>query len=77
MLVLVVSEVLSRLARLVAAIARRCRPGELDGQDQQDDEEKQFAHGIDHNSMESDPHGPAALGVKSVTLLRAVLRCRH
>lgn len=44
MLVLVMAEVFCRLACLMTAIARRCRPGELDGQDQQKDEKKQSAH---------------------------------
>lgn len=75
-LVFVVSEVLCRLARLVTAIDRRCSPGELNRQDQQKDKEEKSAHSEDSNGMESDPHSLAAVGVKSVTLLRAVLRCR-
>lgn len=44
MLVLVVAEMLGGLAAFVAAISSRCRPGELDGQDCQQEDEDHTPH---------------------------------
>lgn len=45
MLMLVVSEVLHRYAAFMAAVGRCCRPGELEGQHQEHQDEDTTAHG--------------------------------